>query len=58
MEEKGYVVRKLGIDTGEKRVRERQDLVRLAYPRRGVGVLRDAFPDAVEPPSGVWEAGR
>lgn len=50
-------MRELGIDTGEKR-RERQDLVGLARPQRGVDALRDAFPGAGEPPPGVREAGR
>jgi hypothetical protein len=48
---------RLQIDGEEKR-RDRQDLVALAHPQRGVDALKGAFPNVTEPPPpGVREAG-
>lgn len=42
----------------EKKKRERQDLVELAHPQRGVDALKGAFPGAAtEPPPGVMDTG-
>ncbi len=48
---------RLQINSQEKR-RDRQDLVALAHPQRGVDALKGAFPNATEPPPpGVRETG-
>lgn len=59
----GAVERRLGermqdmrVDVAENRA-GRQDLAPLARPRHGVDTLRDAFPDAGEPPGAAMPVG-
>lgn len=46
----------MGFDEMARRA-ARQDLAARARPQRGVDLLRDAFPDAEDPPEGVEDAG-
>ncbi|HEU4792943.1 MAG TPA: hypothetical protein VFS96_04730 [Nitrolancea sp.] len=46
----------LQINIREKR-HDRQDLVARAHPQRGVDAFKGAFPNVIDPPPGVEEAG-